>query len=167
MFAVIVFIVFTWTLYVMFWHIPSWLGDLNIWEVLVLIAYVLSYGLFESVVMLGLMVALSLIFPLKWFRELFVPQGTLLMITLAVGAYILQQNVTEIYELRLRQLVIYPMLFVATVILLIVLYSFLFRRFNRFTVLMISLADRLIAFLLIYVPISLVSLFVVILRNLL
>ncbi len=164
-FSTIVFFVFTWTLYRMFYQVPSWLYFMNLWNVLVLIAYVLAFALVESSIMMGFVTLLCLIFPSKIFRANFVPLASSLVTAMAAGAVMVQRRISYVYDLTLRQSVIYPALILAAMLLIIVLLSLIFNRFKRFARLVSAVADRMIIFSFIYVPLSLISLVVVIIRN--
>ena len=163
-FSILIFLVFTWTLYRMFWYLPSWLGDLPVWDVLIMAAYVLSFALFESLVMLGLMVLIALILPSRIFRQDFVAQASALALLLGAGAYLLQRKMGILYELSLRQLAFYPLVVLAAILVFILVFSYLFKRFEGLRRLVHKFAEWMTVFAYIYVPLGLLGLVVVILR---
>jgi hypothetical protein len=164
-FSIFVFFVFSWTLYRSFWYVPSWLEYLNVWSVMVIIAYVLAFALFESATMLALVVFFSLFFPLKFFKARYVLQGSSLAALVCVGAFLLQRKINLVYRLELWQLLAYPLVGLLLGVLLVVLLAFLFDRFSLLTRLASALVERMVIFVYIYVPLGLLALLVVLVRN--
>jgi hypothetical protein len=164
-FSVILFFIFSWALYRMFYQVPSWLFFLNIWNILVLAAYVMAYALFESAVILGFIVLLSLILPKKFFKDNFTALGSLIVLTMSIGAYLIQRKIGILYRLELEQLIIYPILILAAFVVLGVVFSFVLNRFNAAKRLVEAVADRMTIFAYIYIPLGLLSLVVVLARN--
>ena len=70
-FSVIIFFVFTWTLYTMFYYLPSWLGDMYTRDILILSTYSFAFALLESLIVLGVMVVLALLLPARFFKDKF------------------------------------------------------------------------------------------------
>ncbi len=79
-YAVIAFIVYAWALLWFFWQLPGWLFYLNLNDVLSALTYVLATNLAESLLVLCGTVALALILPRRWFRDVFVARGASLCI---------------------------------------------------------------------------------------
>jgi hypothetical protein len=165
-FAVIVFIVYSWAMYRTFWWVPSWLEYLSIWSILIIIAYVMAFALFESLAMMGLMVLLSLILPRRAFKDQFIVQGSALSVVLGLGAFLLQRDVGVIYQLELEQTFLYPALILVGVILMVYFSSFVFRKMPALSRLALVVAERMTVFVYLYVPLGLIGLLVVVLRNL-
>jgi hypothetical protein len=160
-----VFFVFSWALYRTSWYVPSWLESLSIWSVLIIIAYVLSFALFESACLLALVVFFSLFFPLKVFKEKYVLLGSSLAVLLSVGAVLVQRKINLVYRLELWQLWSYPLVGLLASVLLVVLLAFLFNHFPLLGRLVNAVVDRMVIFVYIYVPLGLLALLVVLVRN--
>lgn len=165
-FSVILFVVFSWTLYRTFWWVPSWLEYLSIWGVLTIIAYALAFALFESLVVMGVMCLLSLVLPRRTFKDLFVVQGSTLALILGVGAFLVQRNVSVIYQLELEQTLLVPALILAGIVLLVLILAVVFQNIQVLSRLVLMMADRMTIFAYLYVPLGLVGLVVVLARNL-
>lgn len=165
-FSVILFIVYSWTLYRTFWWVPSWLEYLSIWGILVIIAYALAFALFESLVLMGVISVLSLLLPRRIFKDQFIVQGSTLSLVLGVGAFLIQRNVGVIYRLELEQTLLYPALILAGVILLAFSFSLVFRKIRILSRLALMIAERMTIFVYLYVPLGLIGLLVVVARNL-
>ena len=164
--SVILFIVFSWALYRTFWWVPSWLEYLSVWSILIIFAYVMAFALFESLVILAMLILLCLLLPRKIFKDQFILQGSTLSLLLGVGAFLIQRNVNVIYRLKLEQTLLYPLLILVAVILLMFITSFLFKRIQPLARLTQATAERMTIFAYIYVPMGLIGLLVVIFRNL-
>ena len=164
-FSIFVFFVFSWTLYRAFWYVPSWLEYLNVWSVMVIIAYVLAFALFESAAMLALLVLFSLFFPPRLFKSKYVLQGSCLAALICIGAFLLQRKINLVYRLELWQLLAYPLVGLLLGVLLVLLLAFLFDRFPRLSRLVSALVERMVIFVYIYVPLGLLALLVVLVRN--
>ena len=79
-YAVIAFIVYAWALLWFFWKLPGWLYFLNIDSIFSALTYVLATNLLESVVVLCGPLALAVVLPSRWFRDVFVARGSSLCI---------------------------------------------------------------------------------------
>lgn len=164
-FSAVVFIFFSWSLYRMFWQVPSWLYYLKVWDVLILAAYVVSFALFESLVVMGFMLFLAFILPARYLKERFIVQGSLLVFLIGAGAVALQRKIGVIYKQEIWQILAYPALALIALIGLIIAAAFIFNRFPHLARLAAGLADRMTIFAYIYVPMGLLGLAVVIWRN--
>jgi hypothetical protein len=156
-FAVTVFVVFSWTLYRMFWYIPSWLGDFDMLGVLSISAYVLAFALFESALIFGILLLLVILLPSKWFKDTFVPTGCTLMTIIGFSAYLLQRKMRIVYKLELWQLIMYPILVLSAIFILIFMLSWIYTRFEILENIANTIAERMIVFLYIYIPLSALS----------
>ena len=97
-FSVIVFVVFSWTLIREFFQVPSWMKYMNLGDILVITAYILAFALFESLLVLGFLLMLSVVFPVKIFRDYFIAQGCTLVSVAGLGAVMLQENIRLVYH---------------------------------------------------------------------
>ena len=142
----------------MFWTLPSWLGDMNVWRMLDLAAYILSFTFMESIFLLLGMLLLVFLLPARFFRERFVAQGSVLIVLLGVGAYFAQPQLGDLRTLRNLYLAAIPLLFLAGLIMLIILLSFVFARFEKLANILTTFAERMTIFSYIYLPLGILSL---------
>ncbi|MFC2052902.1 hypothetical protein ACFLV7_01270 [Chloroflexota bacterium] len=163
-FSIIMFFVFTWTLYTMFYYLPSWLGDMYSKDILILSTYVFTFALLESLVVLGGMVLLALVLPARFFKDQFVAQGGFFAVLVSLAAYLIHPKLVDALPLRLLYLVQIPIIALAGIIILMVLLSFLFDRLPGFTRVVNAFVEGMTIFAYIYLPLGLLSLFVVLLR---
>lgn len=165
-YSILAFLVYTWALYRMFWYVPSWLEYLSITGVLVIAAYTLAFALFESLVMLGLLLLFCLAFPERLFHRYFVAQASLLALAWGAGAVLIQRRVSFIYRLEAWQVAVLLLAALAGSISIILLGAWIFHRSERLRRVLESTGDRMTIFAMIYIPLGLTGLSVVLVRNL-
>ena len=163
-FSIIVFFVFTWALYSAAYQVPSWLGYLSIWNVVTLMIYVLAFALFESAVVLGFVLLICLVFPAHIFKEIFIAQGSAIIVVLSGVALSIQYNFQLLYALEFWQGIIYILMFLIALAATVLLFAALIRRYNRLQRLLEALATRMTMFGYFYLPCGLLSLAVVLVR---
>jgi hypothetical protein len=160
--AVIVLILYTWTILWFFWKLPSWLYYLNAGEILNVLSYSLAVNLVESLVVLAVPVLLAVLLPKKWFSDVFVARGAALaMAGLGVLIYVAYHfPMKDVFPVSLL-----TPLFIAPALALIVLLVFLAGRVLLLRRGIEFLADRGTIFLYILIPLSLVSAFTILIRE--
>jgi hypothetical protein len=157
-FAVIVLMVYSWTILWFFYKLPSWLYFLDVGEITTVFAYSLATNLAESIAVLCGPVALSLILPRKWFHDVFVARGgTLAIAGLAYMMYVAFQfkSKDDYPSLTLK-----PSSLVLVLVLIVVLV-YLAGRSHLLRRIVETVADRATIFLYVYMPLSLLALLVV------
>ena len=157
----------SYTLYRLFWHVPSWLYYLNLYDVLIITAYSLSYVLFESLACCIFLIILSLVLPIQLLKNKFIVQGYTITIYMGAIAFAIQRKMRIIYSLNIQELSLYPLLFFLSILIVTVISSFIFDRLEFMEKLIQNIADRVTVFLYIYLPICVICSFIVIFRNIL
>jgi hypothetical protein len=163
-YAVIMVIVYTWTLLWFFWKVPSWLFFMNAGDLLAVIPYLFATNFAESLVVLCGPLLLSLVLPKTWFHDVFVARGAGLSIAaLGYMMYLANQfkNKSDYPTLSL-QLWSVLLAFAGIAVL-----GYLFGRFKILRRIMELISDRATIFVYILVPLSVLSLLVIIVRALL
>jgi hypothetical protein len=159
-YAVIALVLYSWTILWSFWKLPSWLYFLSIGEILTIYAYALATNLLESLLVLALPLALSLVLPRKWFAEAFVARGVIMVLSaLGYAAFLLTRfQSREDYPGSLIRLI--PVVVLASLALAFLAgkVKFLVRALDFF-------AEQATVFLYFTVPLSLIALFVVLARQ--
>ncbi len=160
-YGVIVIMVYAWTLLWFFWKVPGWLYYLNVGEILSTLAYEFASNFAESLIVLCVPLLLALVLPRKWFRDVFIARGAALCMS-ALGYMMLLA-----YQFNDKDT--YPAAFLKPWTLLLVLIGiamvvYLSGRVALLRKVLEALADRLSIFAYILVPLSLISLLVVIIR---
>jgi len=160
-FALIVLMVYSWTIVWFSYKVPSWLYFLNLGEITTVFAYSLATNLAESLAVLCGPVALSLVLPRKWFHDVFVARGgTLAIAGLAYMMYVASQFTSKDG---------YPTLTLkpwslAVVLVLIAVLVYLAGRSRLVRGIVEGIADRATIFLYIYMPLSVLALLLVLFR---
>jgi hypothetical protein len=158
-YSVITFMLFAWSLLIFFWYLPSWLYFMSFGDLFAVFCYVVASSFFESLAFLLFLLLLSFFLPPKYLRDEFVARGT--SITLCViGSIMLnfRLNISNKFDISLPWFGV--ALFFAAVAV-----SILLTRLRPVRQALIWLSDRLIVFLYILIPLSLLSLLVVLVRN--
>ncbi len=156
-YAVIVTVVYGWTILWFFWKLPSWLYFLNGGEILTAFAYVLATNLLESLVVLSAPVLLSLALPKKWFGDVFAARGAAVaLLCLAYMMYIANQFQTnsDYPDIPLTRSAILALV-------LIGLGTFFAGRSSTARKVIEVFSERATIFLYISVPLSLISLLMI------
>ena len=165
-FAVIAVVVYSWTLYRLAYFIPGWLKAMTLGESLAVAAYGFVFDLFESLLILLALLCLAFILPARLFREKFTSQSVIIVLVMAVAAITLQDNIAIFYDSQpdqFRYALLGALLFFVVLWLLSFILAHRIGAFDRW---LRSLADRAIVFLYLYVPLSIIGLLVVFVRNL-
>ena len=156
-YAVIVFIVYSWTLLNFFWVYPSWLHFMNVGEILNVLAYSLATNFLESLLVMAAPLVVAILLPQKWFYDAFVAKGLALVLPgLGYMMYVAFQF-QEKLDYPSEALDWAPVVLVATLVLV-----FLAGRVHLLRRTLEIFADRATIFLFLSIPASLVSILIII-----
>jgi hypothetical protein len=159
-YAVIVMMIYTWSLFQYFWRLQSWLNFSTLGQVSVIYAYTAVVNFIESALIMLMLVVLSVILPSKWFYDQFVVRGSSLVLFGLGALMIFVQNIFEDVN---TPSVVLPKLLVAAII--IIALVILVDRISLLKKIMDELANRMTTFLYIWMPITALSLITVLARN--
>jgi len=158
-YAVIVLMIYGWTILKFNYNLPGWLYFLNLGEIAGVFAYSAVSNLLESLLVLLCIVAAAVLLPKKWFADSFVARGAALSIlVLALMMYIASQFTTKQY---------YPSEIIRwspAILIVIAVIVYFLGRVNFTRKVLEFFADRAIIFLYITIPISVISLVIVLFR---
>jgi hypothetical protein len=160
-YAIIVLMIYTWTIQWFNYNLPAWLGFLNMGEVFGIFAYAMATNFLESLLVLALIVMLGMLLPRDLFLDAFVARGAgLAVLVLGFMMYTAKQFSTkENYPAELAR-------WSPAVLAAIFVIVYLLGRVKYLRLPVEFLADRAIIFLYISVPVSLLSIIAVLIRNL-
>lgn len=159
LYSTIVFLIYGWTSIAFFWKLPSWLKILNGWEIGVVVAYVLVSDLLESLVVLVVFVIAAMLLPTGWLGEDFAVRGSSIMYVFTFWTGIFTLNSLIVFPTRSELLWISIGLLAS-----LGLTVFLVKRNMFVRRLMRGVSNRSIIFLYIWMPLSLLSLLVLLVR---
>jgi hypothetical protein len=157
-YAIAVLIIYSWTILWFFWKLPTWRIILTPWEILGVLAFLLATNLAESLGVLCIPVVLALILPRGWFGDVFVARGASLMMTGL--AYMMFLGDQLKYQGAFPSLTLQPWL-LSLPLGVIALMVYLSGRIGWVRRIAESLADRATIFLYVMLPLSIISLFVI------
>ena len=161
-YAVISCMIYGWTFVLFFWKLPSWLHYMTLSQVFGAFSYGILTNLVESLIVIGGLLGLGAILPSRYLRDTFVDRGSAITI-IALGSVMLYQyqfgGVRFDFANDIRPW------FIAT-FLIILLVVFLVAKIKFLKSAMVNVSDRLIIFLYIFIPLSVICVLDVIIRNL-
>ena len=159
-YAVIVMMIYPWTLTRFFWKLSSWILFVSVGDLAAFFAYMVFVNLLESILVLLVPLAMSIILPRKWFYDRFKTRSiSLVLFGLGYLIY-LNKNLHANSPFPLTLVRWIPMVVVAILVLV-----FLVDQVGFFRRVLEELANRLTVFLYISIPISAISLLVILIRN--
>jgi len=158
-YAVIASMLFTWSMLLFFWYLPSWLHFMTLGDLIPVFCYVMASSFFESLAFLLLLLFLAFALPSNYLRDEFVARGASIALCV-IGLIMLRFRMHDVSMIKI--------FFLGNgigLVLTAVIVSLLATKINLVRRALISLSDRLIVFLYILIPLSLFSLLVIIIRN--
>jgi hypothetical protein len=159
-YAVVVAMVYSWSLLRFFWKLPSWINYSSVGEITVFFAYMIVINLIESILVCFAPILLSIVLPQKWFYDRFVTKGTLL-VAMGLSYFMYFDNHLHYQKpFPLDLVYITPLIIVAIIVLV-----FLIDWVGILDTILKEITSRLTVFLYISIPVSLISLLTVLVRN--
>jgi len=161
-YAVAVFLAYSWTMLASFWKVPSWMFFLKIGEILSVYAYAFVIDFAESLLLLVMMLLVGAILPRRWWNAEFKTFGSLWIFVL-LGSIMLRLYTNRAPEYW-EDFVYNQWHWWGYTLLLGIILSFMFARFRWLRNALEGLVDRLVVFLYIYLPLTVVSMVAVFAR---
>ena len=162
LFATAAFVVYGWTVYASFWKIPSWLHFLQLNEIFAVYAYSFLVNFAESVLLTLGLVMLGFFLAGNLWKDGFLA-ASVVMLVVVIGSAILHMRTYEDPNLRVRFIDTQKLWWLVTLVLAFVA-SFISARIAWLRRVIENLADRFVVFLYIYIPLTVLSLGIVIVR---
>jgi hypothetical protein len=159
-FGVVVFFVHSWSVRGFLFQVPSFLLHYRLGQILAVFAYMMAFALLESLAITGLLVLASLVLPVKWFRQGFEYKGFLAVLVAAIASVLYQSYLKND---MLPKTFYYQ--WGALTLLVWVLLVFLFHYLPRLQKISLGLEERLSVMAYLYVPLGIIGIFTVIVRN--
>ena len=161
-YATAVFLAYGWTLLASFWKVPSWMFFMRISDILSVYAYSFVIDFAESLLLLGMMLLAGVLLPKRWWNAQFTSKGVLWILVLT-GSMMLRLYTNRSPD-RWESFVSEQGMWWGYTLLLALALSFLVSRIPLLRRGLESLADRLVAFLYIYLPLTVIAIVVVFAR---
>lgn len=158
-YAVIVTMIYSWSIVFFFWRLPSLLFYSTIGEIGVMFAYMITADFLDSLLVLLPLILLCLLLPVKWFFNRFSTKGVFLSILILASIFAYGQYYrAESLSLLLQKTLLAGLVFLILTYLLDEI-QFVSRLFE-------GIANRAVVFLYLFLPITAISVLTVFLRNL-
>lgn len=159
-YAISVMMIYGWTILKFNYNVPSWLHFLNFGEIMAIAAYSMTTNLLESLFWLLAVIVVGAVFPKRWFADAFIARGAgMSILGLGLMMYVANQITYKDY---------YPAEMIhwsPVLLLLMVLFVYFLGRVKFLRTSIEMIADRALIFLYISIPVSILSLIVVVIRN--
>ncbi|MBI5294292.1 MAG: hypothetical protein HY869_02370 [Chloroflexi bacterium] len=161
-YAVILFFLFGWVTIIFFWKFPAWLYYANLGEVAIFYLYTAATEALEGLVYLAAILLLSAVLPASWFKDKFTVRGTIAALALPAWLLLVQ------YFIAYHEFGRGPAVLAATLISggLAALWMWLSMKYIALERMARLLAERTPVFLYVYIPIAIISLTILLVRNL-
>jgi len=162
-YATAVFVIYSWAVFRSFWKLPSWTFVLDIWEILSVYAYAFVVAFLESIVLLSILLLIGLVLPARWWNDRFTSLS-LIWLILIEGSIMLR-----LYQIRApalwNEFVYNQGSWWAYTFALGLLLSLVVSRIRWLQRCLELLAEHMVVFLYIYLPLTVISFVVVLFRN--
>ena len=169
-FGIVLFAVFGWSIRGFLYKIPSFTLYFGLTANLAIVCYMLVFALLESVLVMAVLLALSILLPGNILKQGFAYKGFIIVVVAAAAAIVFESwyRVGFFKDLMAGMSYMVPPLligFAAAIVLLAVLF-WLFRTWPQLQRYAQIIMEQLSIFTYIYVPLGLLGLLVVLIRNL-
>lgn len=163
MYGVAVFLTYGWTLLVSFWKLPSWLYFLRLSEIFAVYAYSFLVNFTESVLLGCAFLFMGAVLPVRWWRDNFVSRSVVAMLVL-FASILLGLRTYSFDESRAAFVESQPSWW-AWSIGIAILTGWLLSGLGWLRRGVEDFAERTIVFLYMYLPLTVISLLVIVFRN--
>jgi hypothetical protein len=155
------FPIFLWSYFNLFFEIPGWYIRLSTWDLIGAIAYIQTFTLIESILILLIMILVVPLLQVRIFRYRFSPvSATIIMIT-TVWFMIAHYFDVIIFTWSLRRFIPWLIMYFLSIILYVNML-----RYERIERIVSKFIDRISILTMFYVTAGTLSIFIVIIRNL-
>ena len=159
-FAIIAALFYGWTMLVFLWKLPGWLFFLSLGEIAILFAFELTTNLVESLAVLALILLVTALLPSRILKDHFPSRGGAVALAV-VGTMILLLHLAVTKRIGLASS--WP-IWTLVIGILSASLAWVASRFGMAGRFLAGLGDRLTVFLFILLPLSVISLAVVLVR---
>jgi hypothetical protein len=159
-FAACIIPIHLWAILNLLHELPAWFIRLSLGELAGVIAYTQSFALLESLLVLACLLILGLLIPSQWIANRFVVLSSLLIFIVSLWSVVVQYNYDLIRTWGLRQFLPWMILF-----LISMAAPFFVIRVEKSSMLIKTIVKRLAVLSVLYVIVDVVSVIVVVLRN--
>jgi hypothetical protein len=142
-------------------EVPAWILRLTSWDLIGVIAYTQAFALFESLLLFIFLYLLGLVLPFQWEGNRFAAQSAVVVFVTASWSVVAHLNDQAIRTWAVKEFLPWALAY----FLSIVLAFGVVQRIRTVENIVLNVVERLTALALIYLFIDLVSVLIVIVRN--
>lgn len=158
--ATSVFVVFSWSLRGFFDDLPSFLQNQRPGVIFGIFSYMMAFALLESLLLTGMFLLVSILLPSKWYRDGFAYKSFLIIFVITITSIRLQSFLNNQWPSIGALLPSFGIAFLFLALLILLAHFFL-----PFQKLLMEVEDRLQIFLYVYIPIGILGILTVAIRN--
>ena len=153
--------IFIWSIIQMMWEIPGWILRMSIWQLIGVIAYVQAFALVESLAIAALLIIISIILPKRIFRDNIISISAMFIFVTALWAVLAHYSEDTIRLWRIKEFLPWITIYIFS----IGIGYYLVQRFEQLAKTIRLMVDRISVLAFFYVFIGMVSIVIVIFRN--
>ena len=158
--GIVIFVVHTWSIKNFLYKIPSFLLYTSPTDIFAILCYMMAFALLESLVVITGMVVLSTILPHPWLRDGFAYKGFVIVSVFTIASIWLQRTIGGEFPAKTFFWVL-GLIILSTVTVL----CFLMSKLPLLQKIALEIEERINIMLYIYVPLGLIGIVVIIIRN--
>ena len=151
--------IYSWTFITFFFKLSSWIYYLTAKEISIVFAYAMVVDLFESILFLGGLLVLCLLLPANFLIDEFPVRGAWFVIS-----FLGMLMVYLIPSIDIKQWIANPGVWIIISVFVTIILTAIFSYLNVTKRFAFFILDRMIVFLAIYMPLSVISLVVITIR---
>jgi hypothetical protein len=160
-FNFVIFVIFSWSVRGFLFELSSFLLYFQLGEIASILFYMLAFALVESILIMGVLLVSCLVLPSNWLKKGFRYKSFLLIIVATIGLIVFQ-GYYKVGEITVEPLILGFLFCFLAFFSLLVLFNTKWRLIHY----LLSFMEQFSVFAYIYVPLGLIGLLVVIVRNL-
>jgi hypothetical protein len=170
-FGVVLFVVFGWSIRGFFYKLPAFSLYFGVGANLAILSYMMAFALLESVLVTGLLVLLSALLPAGWLKSGFAYKGFLIILVSTIAMILFQGYYSSNFlkDILAGQTYPFPPFLRGAIgsVLALAALLWLFHWKPQLQRYVLDVVERLSLFTYIYVPLGIIGLLVVLVRNIL
>lgn len=163
-FGGVVFLIYSWAIRGFLYQLSSLRLYYTLGDIFGVFSYLMAFALAESLVIMIGLILIGSILPGKWFRRGFAYKGFIAILVVGIAMIYLDRYLFSLDHAMPPIKMIY--LYLGITITLIVSLILLVQNFHQLQKLLLAVEERFQIFIYIYIPLGILGLIVVVLRNL-
>jgi hypothetical protein len=164
-FGAVVFVIYSWAIRGFLYQLSSLRLYHTVGEIFAIFSYLMAIALIESLIIMSGLILMGVILPGKWFREGFAYKGFITILVAAIAMIRLHYYLFSLNGGMPSMNIIY--LSAGVTLVLLILLICVFQKTPQLQTFLLAVQERMQIFIYFYIPLGIIGLTVVVLRNLL